>query len=290
MSGIVGICSEHALDLAYVNRLIADMGKEITYASDDLTDRWNDSHLAIARVHHGIVNPETQPVFNEDGSLCIVMDGEVFDYDLEKRSLIERGHHFRLPGNDVEYGLHLYEEYGPEAFAKLNGSFLLALYDRTTHELLLVNDRFSSHPLFYYCDGERLIFGTQLRPLLQFPPLPRRLYLQAVFEFFAFQCVLGDRTFYEDVKILPSASIVRFRNGMLSSGRYWRMRYTDEARSEEHYVKVLADAFQKAVARRTAGNHRLGILLSGGLDSRGVLAADNEGKISVAFTLGSVKK
>jgi len=286
MSGIVGICSRHGLDLGYINRLMADMGKEITYVSDDLVDRWNDNNLAIARVHHGVVNPEVQPIFNKDGSLCAIMDGEVFDYDVEKRSLVRKGHHFKLRGNDAEYCLHLYEQYGVEAFTKLNGSFLLALYDRTTHELLLVNDRFSSHTLFHYYDGEQLIFGTQLRPLLKFQGLPRRLDLQAVYGFFTLQCVLGDRTFYQDVKVLPSASILRFRDGGLSFDRYWKMQYANEARPESYYVEALADALPRAVARRSRGDHRLGILLSGGLDSRGVLAADDEGRISVAFTLG----
>ena len=286
MSGIVGICSKHTLDLGWVNKLIEDMSREITYASDDLVDRWNDDHLAMARVHHGVVNPEPQPISNEDGSLCVVMDGEVFDYDAEKRSLIDKGHHFRLRGNDAEYCLHLYEQYGVEAFAKLNGSFLLALYNRTTHELLLVNDRFASHPLFHYCDSERVIFGTQLRPILKFQSLPHRLDLQAVYGFFTLQCVLGDRTFYQDVKVLPSASILRFRDGCLSFDRYWTMRYTNEARPERYYVEALADALPRVVARRSRGDHRLGILLSGGLDSRGILAADDEGRISVAFTLG----
>jgi asparagine synthase (glutamine-hydrolysing) len=276
----------HALALGYADELLADMSKEITYSSDDLTDRWNDSNLAIARVHHGIVNPEPQPVFNEDGSLCVIMSGEVFDYGSSRHRLVQQGHRFRLKDNDAEYCLHLYEEEGLESFAKLNGSFVIALYDLDSHELLLVNDRFSSHPLFYYYDGQQVIFGTQLRPLLRFQDLPRRLDLQAVFEFFALQCVLQDRTFYQDVKVLASASVLRFRDGGLCFDQYWKMRYTNENRPERYYVEALADAFPKAVTRRTRGDHHMGILLSGGLDSRGVLAADDENKISMAFTLG----
>lgn len=209
MSGIVGVCSKRALEIGYVNELIKDMSEEITYAPDDLVDTWNDENLAIARIHHGVVNPEPQPVLNEDGSLCAVMEGEVFDYDAEKRSLIDKGHHFRLRGNDAEYCLHLYEEYGTEAFAKLNGSFVLALYDRTTHELLLVSDRFSSYLLFYHYDDQQLTYGTQLRPLLKLQGLPRRLDLQAVYGFLVLQRVLGERTFYQDVKVLPSATAMK---------------------------------------------------------------------------------
>jgi asparagine synthase (glutamine-hydrolysing) len=267
-----------------VDKLIEDMSEEITYAPDDVIDKWHDDHFALARVHHGVVNPEPQPVFNEAGSLCAVMAGEVFDYDSEKRSLIEQGHRFRLQGNDGEYCLHLYEQYGTEAFAKLNGSFLLALYDRTTHELILVNDRFSSHFLFYYYDGQQLVFGTQLRPLLKFQSLPRRLDLQAVFEFFALQRLLGSRTYYRDVKMLPPASILRFRVGEISLCQYWTTEYKDELYPEAYYVEALADGLKRAVSRRTQGNHRFGLLLSGGLDSRTVVACCD--RPLTAFTFG----
>jgi len=286
MSGLCGICSRYALKPDYATNLAAEMAREIMYASNDVIDRWQDSNLLVIRVHHGVVNPEVQPVFNEDKSLCIFMDGEVFGYESEKKSLISNGHLFRLADNDAEYCLHLYEQLGDRAFVELNGSFLLALYNLKSHELLLVNDRFSSRPLFYYCDGERLIFGSQLRPLLKFQALPRRLDQQAVFEFFAFQRVLGERTFYQDVKVLPPASILRFRDGSLSIDQYWKMEYRDEIHSKDYYVEALADTLRKAVARRTRGNHRFGILLSGGLDSRTILAADEAGKISTAFTVG----
>lgn len=287
MSGIVGVCSTHALDLDYADELLADMSKDIIYSSDDLTDRWNDSNLAITRVHHGIINPEPQPVFNEDGSLCIVMSGEVFDYRSSKHRLVQQGHRFRLKDNDAEYCLHLYEEDGLESFAKLNGSFVIALYDLDSHELLLVNDRFSSHPLFYYYDGQRVIFGTQLRPLLRFQDLPRRLDLQAVFEFFAFEHVLWNRTYYQDVKVFPPASILRFRDGKVRLCQYWTTEYKDESHPEMYYVEALADGLKRAVKRKTRGNHRFGILLSGGLDSRTVVACCD--RPLTAFTLGDFK-
>ena len=287
MAGIVGLITQSGHNLRDLPQLIAEMAKGITYTGAELSDQWNDGCYAISRLHHGILNSAPQPIFNEDKSLCIVMDGEVFDYQPQKQQLIEQGHHFRLRENDAEYCLHLYEEYGSEAFAKLNGSFLIALYNLKSHELLLVNDRFSSRPLFYYYDDKQLIFGTQLRPLLKFPDLPRRLDLQAIFEFFTFQRILSDRTFYKDVKVLLPASILRFQNGKISLSRYWTMQYKDELHSEKYYVEALANSLKRAVRRRTRGNYRFGILLSGGLDSRAVLAAMD--KMPVAFTLGDFR-
>ena len=289
MVGIVGYITKKDCNLRNLSKLITLMEKEISYTNVELCDRWTNRYYAISRVHHGIVNPDPQPIFNKEESLCIVMDGEVFDYQFEKQRLLKQGHCFYLKENDAEYCLHLYEEDGPKAFAKLNGSFLIALYNPKSHELVLANDRFSSHPLFYYYDNDnkQLLFGSQLRSLLKFDKLPYRLDLQALFEFFTFQRVLAERTFLQDVKVLPPASILRFQDGAISIEQYWKMRYMVEPRSEEYYVRELVKRLQKAVARKTRGNHRLGILLSGGLDSRTVLASMD--KIPIAYTLGDFR-
>ena len=284
MAGLIGIIKKSDHPSQDLGQLVRKMETEIIYTGTEVFDRWQNDHCAVTRVHHGVVNKEIHPIFNEDRSICIVMEGEVFDYGLQKQRLIEHGHRFRFKNNDPEYCLHLYETDGLNAFVKLNGSFLIALYNFHLKELLLVNDRFSSHPLFYYFDRKKLIFSTQIRSLLKFPKLPRNLNKQAVLEFFAFQRVLAERTFYEDINILPPASILRFRDGRIFLSKYWRMRYTNESHSSAYYVEALADALRNAVNRRTCGNDNFGILLSGGLDSRAVLAADS-GKISSAFTL-----
>lgn len=284
MAGLIGIIKKNDHPSQDLRQLASKMEQAITYTGTEIFDRWQNEHYAVTRVHHGVINKAAQPIFNEDRSIYIVMEGEVFDYDLHKQRLIEQGHRFRFKNNDPEYCLHFYETAGQDAFVKLNGSFLIALYDANLKELLLVNDRFSSHPLFYYYDQKQLIFSTQIRSLLKFQKLPLNLNKQAVLEFFAFQRVLADRTFYEDINILPPASILRFRDGRIFQSKYWKMRYTNEYRSSPYYVEALADALRNAVNRRTCGNNQFGILLSGGLDSRAVLAADS-GKISCAFTL-----
>ena len=103
MTGMAGICSLEPLDGGRTDILLTEMSQEITYRADDRVDRWHDDHLAIARIHHGVVHPEAQPVFNEDGSLWAVLEGEVFGYDLDKKALMQAGHRFRLPGSDAEY-------------------------------------------------------------------------------------------------------------------------------------------------------------------------------------------
>ncbi len=285
MTGVVGFIDQFDHDYLNKSKLVYRMAKEISYTGSEILDRWNDRYLAITRLHHGIMNVDSQPIFNEDGSLCIIMDGELFDYQSQRRNLLNKGHNFCFgKENYAEYCLHAYEEYGLEAFKYFNGSFLIAIYNLESNELILANDRFSSIPLFYYYDNLSLVFGTQLRSVLKYPNVPRRLNLQAVFEFFTFQRVLGERTFYEDIKVLYPGSVLHFRKNDISLHRYWTMQYDEGLHSEEYYVEKLANSLKKAIKRRTTSKHRYGILLSGGLDSRAVLAATEIPIIS--FTLG----
>jgi len=137
--------------------LLTSMSKSIRYTDSDCIDTWSDDFLAISKVYHTIINPESQPIFNEDKTMFIVMDGEIFDYEEQKLKLIHNGHKFKLENNDAEYCLHLYEKIGENAFRELNGSFCLLIYNLVTHELLLVNDRFSSRPLFYSLTDKRIV-------------------------------------------------------------------------------------------------------------------------------------
>jgi asparagine synthase (glutamine-hydrolysing) len=284
MTGFAGLLSAHPLDRASTGILLTEMARDITYATGDSADVWMDHRLAVTRVHHGLLNPEPQPISNEDGTVFVVMAGEVFDYDRQRRSLENRGHRFRFDRNDAEHCLHLYEAFGADAFAKLNGSFALMIYDRIQRQLLLVNDRFTSHPLFYCQSQDGLAFGTQLRPLLRWEGLPRQLDFQAVYGFFALRRFLANRTYYQDIRTLPPAGVLRWQDGRILVSRYWQPEHGDQSRSADEYAEMLARILERAVERRTRGDHRLGILLSGGLDSRSIVACCD--KPLTAFTLG----
>ena len=278
MPGIVGVVGNGD------NSLLDRMCNEIKHENWHKVDKYIEDDFAIARVHLGILNPEPQPIYNENKSMCIFMDGEIFDYEKEKEELKQKGHKFHI-NNDPEFCLHLYEEKGEKAFKELNGSFCCAICDLNAQELLLVNDRFSSRPLFYYLTAEGvLLFGTKLSSIIQSPEVPRELNMEAIFEFFTFQRVLGLKTFYKDIKVLPPATVLHYWNGSISVVPYWEIKYKEERHSEKYYVDKLAKAIKKSVMRRTQGNYRFGLLLSGGLDSRTVLAAAD--KKMVCFTVG----
>ena len=282
MSGITG----------YINNteksstaLLDNMSESIRHSEDDQIDKWSDDFFSISRVYHGVINPEAQPIFNENHTLFITMIGEIFDYEERKLKLIHSGHKFKYKDNDAEYCLHLYEEMGKGAFQELNGSFCIAIYNLVAHELLLINDRFSSYPLFYFSnDKGTLLFSTQLSAILKSSEVPRELNIKSIFEFFTFQRCLGTKTFYKDINVLPPATVLRYWKDNISLNSYWERKYKEEKKPEKYYVDKLAEALKKSVERRTTGNHRFGILLSGGLDSRTVLSASD--KKMVCFTFG----
>ncbi len=265
--------------------LLSDMIRTVRWTDNEQVDLWHDVFLSIARLNHGTTNTESQPIFNNDRSMLMIMDGNIFDYEQSKSELINKGHRFEFEHNDAEYCLRLYEETGESAFRKLNGNFNIVVYNLITHELLLVNDRFCSQPLFYYLtDKGNLLFGTRLSSILVSPEVPRQLDIRSIFEFFTFQRILGNKTYYKDIDVLKPAHILKYQNGNVSIIPYWEMHYKETNHPKKYYVDKLAAVLKKSVARRIQGNNCFGLLLSGGLDSRMILAASD--KKMVTFTFG----
>ncbi len=245
---------------------------------------WSDQRLAILRTHNGGTSCTPQPIFNEDRSLLIVMSGHVSDYASQRADLIRRGHVFRFENDDAEYCLHLYEEKGERAFADLNGSFLIVIYDVASGELLLISDRFGSHPLFYRLNSAKgLLFSTQIGLIALLSNDNMQLDMEAVIEFFALQRVLGAKTFYCGVRLLEPATILRYRRGHVTQARYWEMRYSPEDRPKAYFADALAEAVKASVDRSMKRDLRYGVLLSGGLDSRMILAAADKDLTAITF-------
>ena len=267
-----------------VNRMIALLDS----TGDDAIKTWSHKGIAVAWVNPNAVQT-TRQVVNDDNSLFMWMKGELFDLEKERKRLLGSG--LRLPKEDdaPSLCLRLYEEYGNDLFARLNGSFAIMIYDATRHELILVSDRAGSHPLYYACYGNRVLAATTARAVGSAASAESKRDLQAIIEFFTFQMVLGDRTYYENVRMVPPGKMLRFRAGNIDRTTYWQARFEPEHRPEAWYVEALADAFLSAVARRTEDDRRYGLLLSGGLDSRGILGSDKLGKITTTITLGDTR-
>lgn len=257
---------------------------------------WYHTHLyvdhdaGLGRVGPGTSNALHQPVWNEDRSLCIFMEGEVYDYEDEKRRLTGRGH--VLEGHDdadAEFVLHLYEEYGEDFALRLNGHFVAAIWDTRARRLRIVNDRFGLQPLFYRWDGRRLFFAGHTAAFFSVPEYDPQVDPLAVAEFLSLEHVLGDRTLVSDVKLLPPGSILTFEQDTTSVRTYYDFQFVEDYpdRDESWYVERWLELMQRAVARRTRGDGPFGLQLSGGLDSRTVLAfVDHRHDPLHTFTFG----
>jgi asparagine synthase (glutamine-hydrolysing) len=249
---------------------------------------YTDDSAAFGRVSLGILDPETQPIWNEDKTLCIVMEGEIYDYDGEKQRLIERGYRFQV-NNDPEFLLHMYEAYGEDAALRLNGAFVAAIWDVKRERLLILNDRYGLVPLFYAHSKGQLLFSGGARAVAAHPDFVPRADAIAVAEFLTLEQVVGDRTLFDGITLLPPASLLTFGDKQLKIRSYWDFQFHEDYRDrdESWYIERWIHLMHQAVERRTRTGRPFGVLLSGGLDSRTVLAMMDRACYPVhAFTFG----
>lgn len=284
MPGLVGIVSSSGVDGQLLDRMVDSLEHEKSYR----VDKYISPGFGIARIHLGIFNPESQPVFTEDKSLCIFMDGKIYGYKGKLNDLKNRGHKFRNE-NDPEFCLHSYEEYGKDFIKRLNGSFVLLICDLKSEKVIIANDRHGLRVHYYAINNGKLLFAPEAKAILQDEAFKKELNEEAVAEFFAFREFWGDKTFFTGIKVLTPASILTYHGQHLSVEKYWEFQYDpDYGRSEDEFVDELVRTFKRAVEIRTEDNLRYGLALSGGLDSRSVLAAipPARRKDIIAYTFG----
>lgn len=271
MTGIVGFKLPN--DQFKPADLLAKMANALQVENDCQVDLYSDESIHLGRASLGIVNPEEQPIWNEDHSVGIILEGEIFDYQPRQAQLIQHGYKFQWNRNHAEFILHLYEEKGEQFVNELNGAFSLAIWDGRTQKLLLANDRLGFEPLYYTHKPDGFAFASGVRSLL-FPPYrPFSLDFTALAQFLTFDHVLGNRTFFQDIQLLPPGSILTLIDGTVQIRTYWEPECPDHYphRSEQDYLEELKFLLNQAVARQVP-NQPAGILLSGGLDSRAIFA------------------
>ena len=274
MAGIAGIVNAFPRPVA---PMVEGLTRPLLLQPTSRAESWNDDRAAMCRVDIGTGVSRPQPIFNRDGTKCIVFYGECFDYDAQRRDLMQRGHTFAEEDDDAEFCLKLYEEHGDGAFSTLDGSFCFAILDSSKGEAILVSDRMGTRPLFYGLtrDGS-LVFATQVSAVLSVPGIDRQLDTSAVIEFCCLQRVVGTKTYHKGVRMLAPASALRYHAGKATLAPYWHFNYRPQAASANEYAHELADVLRRMGHRLMRGNPRVAMLLSGGLDARMALAAAEE--------------
>jgi asparagine synthase (glutamine-hydrolysing) len=214
-----------------------------------------------------------QPAWNEDQSVAVILNGEIYNYRELRADLEKRGHRFRSQ-SDTEVLPHLYEEYGDELVQHLNGMFALALWDTKRRRLLLARDRFGEKPLYWGVFDNALLFASEPKVLLAHPSVTSSLNLNALRQYLSFDYVPAPLTIYEGINKLPAAHTLTLANGKIETRPYWCLSYATkepvptEAEAAEHLEKLLADS----VRLRLVSDVPLGVLLSGGVDSSTIAA------------------
>lgn len=216
-----------------------------------------------------------QPLFNEDRSVVIVFNGEIYNFQSLLRELVARGHRFRTQ-SDTEVIVHAWEEWGEDCLDRFRGMFAFALWDANKETLFLARDRFGEKPLYYsFLPDGRFVFGSELKALLEHPALRREIEPRAVEEFFAFGYVPDPRTIYRDVAKLPPAhKLVLQRGGGPREPRpYWDVTFEEKGgRSDAQLCEELVGRLQETVGLQMIADVPLGAFLSGGVDSSSVVA------------------
>lgn len=214
-----------------------------------------------------------QPVFNEDKSVAVVLNGEIYNYRELRSSLEKRGHSFRS-ASDTEVLPHLYEEYGDEMIRELNGMFAFALWDSKRRRLLMARDRFGEKPLYWGVFDNTLLFASEPKVLLAHPAVRPSLNLQALRQYLSFDYIPAPLSIYEGINKLPAAHKLTLEKGRVNVERYWRLSYqtTEPVPSEHEAAEQLRELLADAVRMRLVSDVPLGVLLSGGVDSSTVAA------------------
>ena len=216
-----------------------------------------------------------QPLSNEDGSVWVMLNGEIYNYPELRQELLAKGHRFATR-SDTETIAHLYEECGEDCFARLRGMFAIAIWDSRQRTLLLARDRVGKKPLFYSADDKRILFGSELKALLAADAMPREIDPEAVSDYFSFGYIPAPKTIYRAArKVRPGHYLVCSGSG-LREVAYWDLRFGKvENRSEEEWCELLRHELCEATRVRLMSDVPLGAFLSGGVDSSSVVAMMN---------------
>jgi asparagine synthase (glutamine-hydrolysing) len=213
-----------------------------------------------------------QPIANEDGTIWIVYNGEIYNHPELKASLEQKGHVYRTRC-DTETLLHLYEEYG-ECFPEhLNGIFVFAIWDSRKRQLLIGRDQFGIKPLHYTTVGSELVFGSEVKAILAYPGTPRNLNRQALHLFLNLRYIPGDQTLFEGIQRVPPGHVLAWQEGRSQLIRYWNPTYEiDRSHDEDYFAEGIRHHLSEAVRRQLVSEVPLGLYLSGGLDSSSITA------------------
>ena len=273
MCGITGICLDTPRQEVDVD-LLAAMTEAIAHRGPDGSGTHIGPRVGLGHRRLSIIDLATgdQPIYNEDRSIAIVFNGEIYNYKELRRDLLDRGHQFRTE-SDTEVIVHLFEDFGDACVDHLNGMFAFAIWDARRERLLLARDRLGERPVYYCHHGGRLLFGSELKAILVDPTVPRDVDLTALDDYLAYGYIPAPATIFRHIRKLRAAERLVCEGGRVRTEQYWTIPFKSETRrDEESWIRELRSLLIDSIALRLRSDVPVGAFLSGGLDSNGMVA------------------
>lgn len=276
MCGITGVLN---FDGSPVDqRILKRMTDAIAHRGPDGEGWYRDKGIGLGHRRLAIIDLSSagkQPMVTPDGRFALTYNGEIYNFKEIRVELEQLGRKFRS-NTDSEVVLYAWAEWGQECVIKFNGMFAFAIWDSVQDDLFLVRDRYGIKPLYYALNGSSIVFGSEQRAIREHPDVRAALDKRALLEYFTFQNIFTDRTFVEDIKILPAGMIlsVNARTQKISKNQYWDYHFREpkEKNNLREYKEELDRLLRQAVSRQLLSDVEIGSYLSGGMDS-GTIAA-----------------
>lgn len=253
--------------------LLARMMDSIHHRGPDESGIVIDGSVSLGHQRLNIIDLESgrQPIYNEDETIVVIFNGEIYNHRSLRVDLETKGHRF-YTNTDTEVIVHAYEEFGIECVQQFNGMFAFAIYDTNKKCIHLARDRIGVKPLYYFSDGNKFLFASEIKALLQDSTIPREINIGAFHDYLKFRFVPGERTLLQGVKKVLPGHVITLNNGELSSRQYWDISEKRCSGSEEEHVNALRMLLGDAVLSRLESDVPLGVFLSGGIDSASIVA------------------
>ena len=288
MCGITGFVRAHH-DAEEARRIVKAMADRIVYRGPDGEGYYVDDQVALGHRRLSIIDLEggKQPMFNEDGSLAVIFNGEIYNFQSLRKELIAAGHTFSTR-SDTEVLLHGYEQWGDGLPARLRGMFTFVLWDTRTRTLFGARDIFGIKPFYYYNVDGLFLFGSEIKSFLAHPDFKKELNEQRLPEYLSIEYIPNEETMFQNVYKLPGAHMFTWHAGRLDVRRYYDIRYhIDEAPTLEEWEQRITDTFAESVAAHQIADVEVGGFLSSGVDSSFVVNEVAKGTPHVkSFSVG----
>lgn len=270
IAGILNLTPQEPVNIEYLKQMLA----LIRHRGPDQFGIYRDELVGLGHARLSILDLYSgqQPISNEDETIWIVFNGEIFNYIELRSELVKRGHCFRTQ-SDTEVIIHLYEECGPRFLEQLNGQFAFAIWDSQQQILLLGRDRLGVRPLFYTILGDRLVFASEVKAILSHPSIQAAVDPLVLHEIFTFWAPLGEQTIFNNIKQIQPGHFLLCQNGEIIDQTYWQLEFLPEdiqahtARSFAVILEQFRELLIDATRIRLRADVPVGAYLSGGVDS-----------------------